>query len=102
MAERTRRGNKALKTAGSFDAALPREGGGGDAGNAKRARAPKGAPIAVEGKALKGEAQGRSGTYRAGRPGGGRREGGSQTPDMARVGGGIRRRQRVRPAESVS
>jgi hypothetical protein len=40
---------------------------------------------------LKGEAHGRSGASRAGRTGGGRREGGSQTPDAARGGGGIRR-----------
>lgn len=60
----------------------------GGAGNAKRAGAPRGVPIAVEGKALKGEAQGRSGTIRAGRVDGGRREGGSQTPDATRAAGG--------------
>jgi hypothetical protein len=46
---------------------------------------------AVASDALKGEAQGRSGASCAGRVGGGRREGGSQTPDVARGGAGTRR-----------
>jgi hypothetical protein len=66
-------------------------------GNVRRAGAPRGVPIACEGKALKGEAHGRSGASCAGRVGGGSREGGSQTSDVARGGGGIRRQnQRVR------
>jgi hypothetical protein len=51
----------------------------------------------VEGKALKGEAHGRSGASRAGRAGGGGREGGSQTSHAARGGGGIRRPRQADP-----
>lgn len=40
---------------------------------------------------MKGEAQGRSGASRAGRGGGGRRDGGIQTLDASRGGGGIHR-----------
>mgnify|MGYP003572329962 FL=1 len=83
---RTRRGNKALKAAAP--ARLP--SGGRAAGNVRRARAPRGAPLAHEGNTLKGQAQGRSGASRAGRAGGVRREGGSQTPHVARGDGGNR------------
>jgi hypothetical protein len=54
-------------------------------------RDPERGTSRVEGNALKGEAQGRSGASRAGRIGGGRREGGIQTSDVARGGGGTRR-----------
>jgi hypothetical protein len=84
---RTRRGNKALKATASVSS----PSGGGSAGNVKRARAPRGALLAHEENTLKGQAHGRSGASRAGRIGGGRREGGSQTPHVARGGGGIRR-----------
>jgi hypothetical protein len=74
---------------GRFRSVPPR--GGCSAGNVRRARAPRGAPLAHEGNTLKGQAHGRSGASRAGRTGGGRREGGSQTPHAARGGEGIRR-----------
>jgi hypothetical protein len=61
------------------------------AGNVRRARAPRGAPLAHEGNTLEGQAHGRSGASRAGRPGGAGREGGSQTPHAARGDGGNRR-----------
>jgi hypothetical protein len=64
---------------------------GGMAANARRAEAPRGAPPDTGIDALKGEAHGRSGASRAGRGGGEGRDGGSQTPDVARAGGGIRR-----------
>jgi len=48
VTERIRRGKKALKTTRFLDAKFLRERGGENAGNAKRARAPKGVPIAVE------------------------------------------------------
>lgn len=86
MPARTRRENKALKAA----VASSPPGEATD-GNVRRARTPRGAPLAGEENALKGEAHGRSGATRAGRIGGGRREGGSQTSDVARGGGGIRR-----------
>jgi hypothetical protein len=87
VAARTRRGNKALKAAASVSS----PSGGGSAGNVRRARTPRGAPLAHEGNTLKGQAHGRSGASRAGRIGGVRREGGSQTPHAARGGEGIRR-----------
>jgi hypothetical protein len=43
-------------------------GGAGKAGNTRKARAPRGAPIAIEEKSLKGEAQGRSDTKVSGGP----------------------------------
>jgi hypothetical protein len=58
------------------------------AGDVRRERAPRGAPLAHEGNTLKGQAQGRSGASRAGRAGGVGREGGSQTPHVARGDGG--------------
>jgi hypothetical protein len=69
----------------------PSPSGGGSAGNVRRARTPRGAPLAHEGKTSKGQAHGRSGASRAGRIGGVRRDGGSQTPHAARGGEGIRR-----------
>jgi len=57
----------------------------------------------ARGHASKGEAHGRSGASRAGRVGGGRRDGGDQTPDVARGDGGIRPHdERIRRLEIVS
>jgi len=73
---------------GRFRSLSPR--GGRTAGNVRRAGTPRGAPLAHEENTLEGQAHGRSGASRAGRIGGGRRAGGSQTPHAARGNGGIR------------
>jgi hypothetical protein len=80
---RLRRENKALK-ARAFTGPLRRMGG---RGNVRRAEVPRGTPPR-RGQASKGEAHGRSGASRAGRDGGVGRDGGSQTPDVARGGSG--------------
>jgi len=62
---RTRRETKALKPASR---AGPPSGGQAKAGNGRREWAPRGAPIAIEEKPLKGEAHGRSGAQAPGGP----------------------------------
>jgi hypothetical protein len=74
------------------------------AGRTKRqeGRGPERGTAATGNEALKGEAHGRSGASRAGRNGGGWREGGDQTPHALRGDGGIRRHgHRVRRSEIV-
>jgi hypothetical protein len=66
VAARTRRENKTLKSAASRRVS-PR-GDVGPVGNARRVWAPRGVPIAVEEKSLKGEAHGRSDAKASGGP----------------------------------
>jgi len=66
-------------------------------GNARRVEAPERGPDRCEENALKGEARGRSSLRKeARRVGGGRRDGGSQTPDVARRGAGSLAYERIR------
>lgn len=67
---------------------LPRGARRIDASNATRAGGSERGPDRRGESALKREADGRCGTARAARNGGGRREGGTQTPDAARSGAG--------------
>ena len=62
-------------------------------GNVRKAGAPRGVPIACEGKALEGEAHGRSDASASGGGVGNGREEGIQTLYMALDGGGTRSQQ---------
>jgi hypothetical protein len=86
---------------GSTPCSRPRswlpQGGREPVRNARRVEAPERGPDRCEENALKGEARGRSSLRKeARRVGGGRREGGTQTPDVARRRVGRPARERVR------